>query len=81
VHQGETITPDSLKALQEVCRTVFFAACRSQARFTERDEDWKGKWVTVLDYISACFDAGVTVDAGTASISGALKNQRGGTSS
>jgi hypothetical protein len=81
VHQGEAITPDLLKALQEVCRTVFFAALRSQARFTEGDENWKGKWVTVLDYISACFDAGVTVDTSTASISGALKNQRDGTSS
>ena len=81
VHQGETITPDSLKALQEVCRTVFFAAWRSQARFTEGDEKWKGKWVTILDYISACFDAGVTIDSGTASISGALKNQRGQKSS
>jgi len=83
VHQGEAITTDLLKALQEVCRTVFFAAYRSQARFTERDDNnennWKGKWFTVLDYISACFDAGVTVDSGTASISGALKNQQGRT--
>lgn len=81
VHQGETVTPDSLKALQEVCRTVFFAACRSQARFTEGDENWKGRWVTILDYISACFDAGLTIDSGTANISGALKNQRGQSSS
>ncbi len=78
VHQGEAITPDSLKALQEVCRTVFFAAYRSPARFAERDESgWKGKWVAVLDYISACFDAGVIVDSGAATISGALKNQAG----
>jgi hypothetical protein len=81
VHRGEAITADSLKALQEVCRTVFFAACRSQACFTGGDENWKGKWVTVLDYISACFDAGVTVDASTASISGALRKQRSQTSS
>lgn len=81
VHQGETITPDLLKALQEVCRTVFFAAWRSQARFTEGDENWKTKWVTILHYISACFDAGVTIDSGTANISGALKNRRGQTSS
>ena len=78
VHQGEAIPPDSLKALKEVCRTVFFAASRSQARFTEGDENnWKSRWVTVLDYISACFDAGIIVDSGAATISGALKNQAG----
>ena len=82
VHQGEAISPDSLKALQEVCRTVFFAAYRSQVRFTEGDGDnWKSKWVSVLDYISACFDAGVTVDSRAASISGAQKNELGRTSS
>lgn len=82
VHQGEAIPPDSLKALKELCRTVFFAASRSQARFTEGDENnWKSKWFAVLDYLSACFEAGVTVDSGAASISGAQKNQRGRTSS
>jgi len=34
-------------------------------------------WVSVLDYIAACFDVGVTVDSGAAGVSGALKNQHG----
>ncbi len=78
VHEGEAIAPDLLTDLQEVCRTVFFAAYRGQARFTDPGKSgWKDKWVAVLDYIAACFDAGIIVDSDAAKSSGALKNQAG----
>jgi hypothetical protein len=80
VHQGEVIELDSLRALQEVCRTVFFSAYRSQARFAQAgagENDWKRKWTATLDYVSACFEAGVPVDSEAVSNSGALRDQPG----
>jgi len=78
VHEGGAIQPDSLKALREVCETVFFAAYPSQARSTRDERDassWKVKWVKMLDYIAACFCAGVAVDANAAYDSGAPEGQ------
>ncbi len=75
VHQGEAITSESLRTLQEVCRAVFFAAYRSQVRSTRQtdhaDNVWRTKWANVLDYVSACFDAGLTVDSAAMNASGA----------
>lgn len=84
VHQGKAIAPELLEALQGVCRTVFFAVYRSQASSAcqhECEDTWKNKWLDILDYISACFDAGVTVDSKAASFSGALSGDHGQCSS
>jgi hypothetical protein len=77
VHGGRAISVCSLEALQKVCRTVFFAACRSQKQSAQAGDDenaWRIKWLGVLDYVAACFKAGITVDSGAAVISGALRN-------
>jgi hypothetical protein len=75
VHQGQPIAQNLLDVLSEVCRAVFFAAYRSQARSTNSQEEaWKDRWFSLLDYLSACFDIGVSVDPGVASIAGVLKS-------
>jgi hypothetical protein len=76
VHEGCAISRDALSSLQEVCRLVFFAAYRSQARSADHDESaWKAKWASVLDYIRTCFDVGVPVNASAVEFSGALNRK------
>jgi hypothetical protein len=82
VHEGGAINVEALSVLQELCRLVFFAAYRSQARFVDYDEiKWKARWVSVLDYICACFDVMVPVDGSATEMSGALRPESRQTSS
>lgn len=64
VHQGDVISRESLNRLQDICRTSFFFACRSQSRCEAADRGrWQQKWFSQLDYIAAAFEAGVVVDS------------------
>ena len=75
VHQGESISIESLEKLQAICETVFFAAFRSQLLKTFSDSrEWQEKWFGWLDYISASFDAGVAIDSNISRLVGAQKN-------
>ena len=73
VHEGEVIPPESLSELQEIARQIFFTAYRSQTCFLEAGgvrENWKPTWIAELDYISACFDVRMAVDADLAQRTG-----------
>jgi hypothetical protein len=75
VHQGDVIASDDLSALEQLARTVFFAAYRSQARAVAAgttSEAWHRQWVKALDYVAACFDAGIVVDPAAVSSTGVV---------
>jgi hypothetical protein len=75
VHDGGAITLESLKELQVVCQTVFFAAYRSQIRCADGNEaSWCLRWVAVLDYISGCLEAGFPIDPSATRFSGVKRN-------
>jgi Apea-like HEPN len=78
VHEGNAIEVQQLEELQEICRIIFFAACRSQARSAQSrrvEGEWSAEWHNALDYIGAAFDANVPAESRILNAAGIRKQQ------
>jgi hypothetical protein len=59
VHEAVPIDPSVLPILEHICERVYFTALRSQAVIkAPNNEDWRKRWLAVLDYLYAacCVD-------------------------
>ena len=65
VHAAIPIDPSLLPALESICERVYFTAIRSQTvtQPTKRD-DWRSRWLTLLDYLYATCSVGLTPESG-----------------
>ncbi len=72
VHENVRIDRESLPRTEQKCRIVYFAAFRSQAAtLNAHPDNWKNRWLALLDYLASSFLAGVPLDHNAVTQSGA----------
>jgi hypothetical protein len=64
VHGAVPIDPSLLPVLEQICERVYFTAVRSQASTEARNnEDWRKRWLAVLDYLYGTCCVGLSPEA------------------
>jgi hypothetical protein len=64
VHAAIPIDPSLLPALESICERVYFTAIRSQtATQPAKRDDWRSRWLNLLDYLYATCSVGLTPES------------------